>query len=174
VGYGANNFYYLRHDSAGVSTFGTVFVTGLATRTLTDRFTVGTNAHELTFTTTDVGFGPNLFYFLRGAGSGSTNTGVITTNTVTTITTNIVPVFASVTASGTDICQARTVSDTARCSASGDGPVIGGPGMAPTSFSNGTFRLSFATQAAVSYVVQYKNSLSDALWTDLQAVTGTG
>ena len=66
-GYGANNFYYLRHDASGESTFGTIFVTSLTTGTVTDRFTVGNYATELTFTATDAGsFGPNLFYFLRG------------------------------------------------------------------------------------------------------------
>jgi hypothetical protein len=53
-------------------------------------------------------------------------------------------------------------------------PVIGGAGAPPLSFSNGTFRLSFATQSGTSCTIQYKNSLSDATWTDLQTVTGTG
>lgn len=65
-GYGANNFYYLRHDASGESTFGTIFVTGLTTGTVTDRFSVGSYASELTFTATDTGFGANLFYILRG------------------------------------------------------------------------------------------------------------
>ena len=65
-GYGANRFYYLRHDASGESTFGTIFVTSLTTGTVTDRFSVGSYASELTFTATDVSFGANLFYFLRG------------------------------------------------------------------------------------------------------------
>lgn len=65
-GFGANNFYYLRHDASGESTFGTIFVTGLTSGTVTDRFSVGSHASELTFTATDVSFGANLFYFLRG------------------------------------------------------------------------------------------------------------
>jgi uncharacterized repeat protein (TIGR01451 family) len=97
-GYGANNFYYLRHDASGVSTFGTIFVTGLTTATVTDRFTVGTNATELTFTATDAGsFGPNLFYFLRGRGLNFTTNSLTTytTNTTTTFTTNIVTTYTT-------------------------------------------------------------------------------
>jgi len=96
AGYGANNFYYIRHDSACVSTFGTIFVTGLTTATVTDRFPVGNNVKELTFTTTDTGLGPNLFYFLRGGACLSTNNvPVVTTNTVAVLTTNSVPVFTT-------------------------------------------------------------------------------
>ncbi len=112
AGYGADNFYYLRHDNAGVSTFGTISVTGLTTATVTDRFAVGPNATELTFTPTDTGYGPNLFYFLRGGVGPSTNTvttittntvgvittntvGVVTTNTVGVVTTNTVPVLTT-------------------------------------------------------------------------------
>jgi len=61
VGFGANLFYYLRHDNTGLSTFGTISPTG----TVTDRFGLGDRFQELTFTTTDVKFGPNLFYSLR-------------------------------------------------------------------------------------------------------------
>jgi uncharacterized repeat protein (TIGR01451 family) len=97
-GYGANNFYYLRHDANGVSTFGTIFVTGQNTATVTDRFPVGTNATELTFTATDAGsFGPNLFYFLRGRGLGFTTNSLTTytTNTTITFTTNIVTTYTT-------------------------------------------------------------------------------
>lgn len=72
-GYGANNFYFLSHDASGVSTFGTIFLSGGSVGVpptaalVTNRFTVGSHASELTFTATDAGsFGPNLFYFLRG------------------------------------------------------------------------------------------------------------
>jgi hypothetical protein len=204
VGYGANNFYYVRHDSTGRSTFGTIFVSGPAggtvakgiipSGTVTDRFVAGTNVTELSFTPTDVLYGPNLFYYLRGtpkAGCGqvtyTTNTvTTYTTNTVTTYTTNTTTTFTTnrvvftipntVTATGVDICQARTVSAQASCSgASGQpGPGIGRDGAPPSSFSNGTFRGSFVTQSGVSYTIQYKNSLSDATWTNLQTVTGTG
>jgi hypothetical protein len=196
-GYGPNNFYYLRHDATGLSTFGTIFVTGLATATVTDRFTVGTNAAELTFTATDVGFGANRFYFLRGSGlSFTTNTvTTFTTNTVITFTTNILTTFTTnsvitftptntVTATGMDLCQARTVTAAADCSgvvalASLPAqlaptvpplvPVIGAPTMI-----KGFFRLSFPTTNGKLYTVQYKNALSDPAWTDLKTVAGTG
>lgn len=90
VGYGADNFYYLRHDSAGKSTFGTIFVTGLTTGNVTDRFSVGTNVVELTFTPTDVLYGPDLFYYLRGTPKAGCAQITFTTNTVTTFTTNAV------------------------------------------------------------------------------------
>jgi hypothetical protein len=52
--------------------------------------------------------------------------------------------------------------------------VIGRDGAPPSSFSNGTYRGSFATQNGVSYTVQYKNALSDATWTNLETIPGTG
>jgi hypothetical protein len=63
VGYGPDLFYYLRHDPAAFnfSTFGTISTSG----THTDRFGVGSNFDALTFTTVDVGYGTNLFYFVR-------------------------------------------------------------------------------------------------------------
>src|ERR1035437_9426055 len=90
VGYGAANFYYLRHDNVGNSTFGTIFVTGLTSGNVTDRFGVGTNVTELTFTTTDVLYGPNLFYYLRGTPKAGCAQTTFTTNTATTFTTNAV------------------------------------------------------------------------------------
>lgn len=66
VGYGANLFYYVRREtSTGQSHFGTISPqSGVAV----DRFAIGTltdHFSELTFTTTDVGYGANLFYYLR-------------------------------------------------------------------------------------------------------------
>jgi hypothetical protein len=61
VGYGANLFYFLRHDSSGFATFGTISTSGA----VLDRFGVGYNFDALTFTSQNVGYGPNLFYFLR-------------------------------------------------------------------------------------------------------------
>ncbi len=193
-GYGPNNFYYLRHDASGVSTFGTIFVTGLTTAVVTDRFTVGSNAAELTFTATDTGFGANLFYFLRGSGLSfttnivatfTTNT-VITliTNTVTSYTTNNVVSFTptnTVAASGMDTCEARTVAAAANCL----GPVAlyKQPGLraqqlvqvlgAPTA-ANRSFSVSFPSENGKSYTVQYKNTLDDPAWSDLETVVGTG
>jgi hypothetical protein len=258
VGYGADDFYYLRHDNAGNSTFGTIFVTGLTTGNVIDRFLAGTNITELCFTPTDVLYGPNLFYYLRGmpkAGcpqityttnivttfttntvtsfttntvtSFTTNTVTsFTTNTVTSFTTNTVTIFSTnnvtifstnnvtifstnnvtifstnnvtifstnnvtsystnivaaattntVTASGVDICQGRTVTALATCvSGSPLVPlVIGGAGVPPPSLSNGNFNWSFTAQNGVSYTVEYKTSLSDPSWTDLQTVGGSG
>jgi hypothetical protein len=41
-------------------------------------------------------------------------------------------------------------------------------------FSGGVVRLSFDTDAGFTYVVEYKDSLSDAVWTELATVPGTG
>jgi hypothetical protein len=61
VGYGNNLFYFLRHDSNGFSTFGTINPNGA----VTDRFGVGNNFDALSFAPGNHGFGPNLFYYLR-------------------------------------------------------------------------------------------------------------
>lgn len=60
LGYGPNLFYYLRHDGAGLSTFGTISTTGA----VTDRFGVGTDFDALTFEPGNVGYGPNRFYYV--------------------------------------------------------------------------------------------------------------
>ena len=283
VGYGADNFYYLRHDNTGNSTFGTIFVTGLTTANVTDRFSAGTNLTELTFTATDVLYGPNLFYYLRGmlkagcleityttntattfttntvvsfttntvtsfatnivtrfttntATSFSTNTVIsfttntvtsfstntvtsfttntatsfntntvisFTTNTVTSFSTNTVTSFTTntvtslgtnsivsfttnivaaatsntVTASGADVCQGRTVTALATRSGAGSAAVpllIGGTDVPPPRVSNGSFSWSFSTQNGLTYVVEYKASLTDPSWQDLQTVVGSG
>ena len=180
-GYGANNFYYLRHDAIGVSTFGTIFVTGLTTATMTDRFPVGTNATELTFTATDAGFGANLFYFLRDRGP------TIVTNIVTTFTTTNVVSFTptnTVRVTGMDICQARTVADAANClghvalsalsalMVQPAVPAIVAPVTAAMAKRLGT--LSFSTVTGQRYIIQCKNTLSDPAWIDLETVIGTG
>ncbi len=251
VGYGANNFYFLRHDHNGLSTFGTIFVTGLTAGNVTDRFPAGTNLTELTFTTTDVLYGPNLFYYLRGNQKGgcveityttntvtilntnsttsfmtnivtsfstntvtgfatnsvttlitntiisfttnlvtsfSTNTVAsfatnslisLSTNTTTSFTTNIVAATTSniVTARGVDVCQGRTITALATCSGAGRpaiSMIIGGAGVPPPHMSNGIFNWSFSTQSGLTYVVEYKTSLSDPAWTELQTVVGSG
>ena len=46
---------------AGFSTFGTIGTDGA----ITDRFGVGNNFDVLTFVAADLGYGPNLFYYLR-------------------------------------------------------------------------------------------------------------
>ena len=184
AGYGVNNFYYLRHDGAGVSSFGTIALTGLTTATVTDRFPVGTNATELAFAAADTGYGPNLFYFLRAGlvtnlltTITSNIVAVVTTNAVTTFTTNVVAIN-TVTASGIDTVCSGTVTATASCSFSVQlvQPIIGGPGVPQPDYRAGAFSLSFVTQMGVSYTVQYKNSLSDPAWTDLAGmpIAGTG
>jgi uncharacterized repeat protein (TIGR01451 family) len=82
VGYGANMFYYLRHDNTGHSFFGTI--NPALPGTITDRFPVGTNFDALAFTATDVGYGANLFYYLRHGSDGRSTFGTISaTGTVT-------------------------------------------------------------------------------------------
>jgi hypothetical protein len=63
LGYGPNLFYYFRHDPSlnNFSTFGTISTSGV----ITDRFGVGSNFDALTFVAKDLGYGPNLFYYLR-------------------------------------------------------------------------------------------------------------
>jgi uncharacterized repeat protein (TIGR01451 family) len=197
-GYGANNFYYLRQDANGVATFGTIQVTGLTSGLVTDRFVVGANIEELTFTATDVGFGPNLFYYLRSHAASFTTNSVTsyvtnsvtsyTTNTTATYTTNSLVTFSAtntVSAVGMDICQGRTVVAAANCAGAVDPttvflllvppvpplvPVINGP----TTLSTGAFNLSFPTEIGKWYTVQFKHALSDPAWTDLEIVVGTG
>ncbi len=82
VGFGANLFYYLRHDINGRSTVGTI--NPALPGTVTDRFNVGTNFDALVFTSTDVGYGANLFYYLRHDTNGHSTFGTISaTGTVT-------------------------------------------------------------------------------------------
>jgi hypothetical protein len=93
------------------------------------------------------------------------------TNIVAGATTNIV------TARGSDVCEGRAVTAFATCSGfdSQLGPLaIGGGAVPPPRLSNGTFSWSFMTQSGASYTVQYKTSLSDASWTELETVVGTG
>jgi uncharacterized repeat protein (TIGR01451 family) len=226
LGYGANMFYYLRQNNAGLSFFGTINPTpgGIAT----DRYTVGTNfdslvfvpgglfaylRHDntgsilgsfdpvthavtdlidlgtnflsaLTFTVTDVGYGPNLFYYLRPGGSTittnvvttfTTNTLItFTTNAVTTYTTNSVVSFTptnTVTATGMDARQGNTVAATANCP-DPVGQVLPAPVI--ITMANGLLGLSFPSENGKSYTVQYKTALSDPTWTDLETVVGTG
>jgi hypothetical protein len=189
--WGTGIFAYLRHDDNG-SIIGTIDpVTQLAT----DRLDLGTNyLTALTFTATDVGYGPNLFYYLRPARSIQTTNVVttFTTNTVITLTTNTVITFTTnsvvrftatntVTAIGVDICQARTVRAAANCL----GPVasltqpeplmaLSASAVVARSAANGHLSLSFPTENGRTHTVQYKNALSDPAWTDLETVVGTG
>jgi uncharacterized repeat protein (TIGR01451 family) len=191
--FGANNFYYLRQDTNGLSWFGTIHLTQPPTppisAVVTDRFTVGTNAVELTYTFDNPAFGANLFYFLRGRNFSVTSNSVTTyqTNAVTLYTTNtsdrvniyttnIVVSFTptnTVTVIGTDICK-----DTVTAAADCFGPVgtlvlvIGTPNVN----NDGYFSLTFPTVQGTLYYVQYKDALLDPAWTNLPGmpVTGTG
>jgi hypothetical protein len=190
VGYGpTNQFYYLRYDSNGNTVFGTINASagfsGAPAARAVDRFTLTGRFQELEFTDTDVGYSANLFYSIRGGAilttnivtTFTTNTVItFTTNNVTTFTTNSVVTFTptnNVSATGIDICQARTVSAAANCL----GPIaqaslarfIGAPTVA-----QGVLSLSFPTENGKSYTVQYKNELNDPAWTDLETVVGTG
>src|SRR5213075_1254189 len=61
-GYAADQFYALRHESSGSSTFVTINANG----TVTGRFDAGNkNFDALAFAAPDVGYGPVLFYYLR-------------------------------------------------------------------------------------------------------------
>ena len=71
VGYGADLFYYLRTDGSGNSVFGTIDATPSFQGTrVVDRVHLGAPFQELTFTPTDVGYGPNLFYSLASDPTG--------------------------------------------------------------------------------------------------------
>jgi hypothetical protein len=52
------------------------------------------------------------------------------------------------------------------------------PAVAPefraAAIARGLFSLSFASQSGKSYTVQFKNSLNDPAWTDLEKLVGTG
>src|SRR5260370_31267088 len=61
LGYGPNLFYYLRHDSTGFSTFGTVSTSGAVLA----RFGAGLNLNPFTLTSCVLRYSPNLFYYLR-------------------------------------------------------------------------------------------------------------
>ena len=75
VGYGANLFYALSQDSAGVSTLESINPTpgGIVAPLLT----LGNHFTALAFTATDVGYGADLFYYLRTDGSGNSVFGTI-------------------------------------------------------------------------------------------------
>ena len=156
-GWGTNYFAYLRHTSTG-SIIGTI---NPLTQVATDRMSFGTNfLIALTFTTTDVGYGLNLFYYLGGSSVTVTN---YTTNSVVSLTpTN------TVWAIGWDICQdGQPVTAAWNCLGPVTPPstvlVIG----TPTVNSDGFFGLSFPTVVGESYIVQYKNTLLDPSWITL-------
>jgi hypothetical protein len=48
------------------------------------------------------------------------------------------------------------------------------PAALSVTHAEGNFKVSWKTQGATSYQIQYKSDLSDASWTDLEVVAGTG
>jgi hypothetical protein len=76
VGYGPNLFYFLRHDTTGFSTFGTISTSGA----ITDRFGVGNDFDALAFASADLGYGSNLFYYVRHDNTGFSTFGTISTS----------------------------------------------------------------------------------------------
>jgi hypothetical protein len=181
--WGTAIFAYLRHNSTG-SIIGTI---NPVTHVVADQINLGTNLlTALTFAATDVGYGPNLFYYLRPAETilttntltnFTTNTVITyTTNTVTTYTTNSAVTFTAtntVTASGMDVCQSGTVSAAANCLGPVASPLTASQFRA-SAVANGLISLSFPSIKGTSYTVQYKNSLADPAWIDLETVVGTG
>lgn len=76
VGYGVVNFYYVRHDDSGVSTFGVIKPAGASTSA--DLWVIpGTGYKALAFAAADLGYGAKLFYFLRQDANGLSTFGTI-------------------------------------------------------------------------------------------------
>ena len=77
VGYGAKNFYYVRHDNAGASTFGVIKAAGASSSA--DLWAVpNTGYNALAFAEANVGgYGANLFYYLRQDVTGRSTFGTI-------------------------------------------------------------------------------------------------
>ena len=189
--WGSGQFAYLRHDLTG-SIIGTIDPVSHA---VTDQLHLSTNFLDaLTFTPTDVGYGANLFYYIRSVRI------TFATNFVTTFTTNIIaspvtnPVVAfvtnsavlftptnTVTAVGVDLCLGRTVAAAANCLNAVTPHILAGPITPPLvpnigahSQVNGVFSLSFPTEIGKWYAVQYKNDLSNPTWITLETLVGTG
>ena len=78
------------------------------------------------------------------------------------------------TASGTDVCQARTVNASADCS----GPIggsAGGPTILSITASNGVATITWTSTAGTTYTLQYKDKPQDATWLNLPGnVTAAG
>jgi len=76
VGYGSVNFYYLRHDNSGLSTFGVIKAAGASSSA--DLWALsGTGYNALAFAAPDLGYGANLFYSLRQDNTGHAIFGTI-------------------------------------------------------------------------------------------------
>jgi uncharacterized repeat protein (TIGR01451 family) len=84
------------------------------------------------------------------------------------------PALDTVTATGVDICLARTVSSQANCS----GTISGQPGplvIHPPVVVDGWLRIIWASNPGTVYCLQSKNSLNDPEWTTMPGnITATG
>jgi len=150
-----------------------------------------------------VGYGPNLFYYLRPAGTTLTTNTVTTytTNTVTTFTTNSVTTFTTntvITGYTTNmVITGYTTNSVVLFTPTNTVTAIGvdillvsnvtaaanciesvAPAVAPVIGTprmdiNGSFSLSFPTGKGISYTVQYKNTLNDP-WTNLPGMPVSG
>jgi uncharacterized repeat protein (TIGR01451 family) len=182
--WGSAIFAYLRHNATG-SIIGTINPT---THAVTDQISLGTNLlAAATFAATDVGFGPNLFYYLRSGGTNvlTNNVTTFTTNMVTNVFTNSVITYTTntvilvtatnnVSAIGMDVCQNRTVAAAANCLGA-IGSAQAAPSFgSPVILTNGLFSLSFLSQNGISYTLQYKDRVTDPVWINAGTVTGTG
>ncbi|MHB8524288.1 MAG: DUF7507 domain-containing protein, partial [Limisphaerales bacterium] len=78
------------------------------------------------------------------------------------------PTTSTSTASATSLCGAPVTN-----TASSTCAIVVTPAIA-AAMSNGAFNLSFPSTSGQSYTVQYKNTLNDPTWTDLETVVGTG
>ncbi len=82
------------------------------------------------------------------------------------------PATDTVTAQGTDTCQARTVSAQANCS----GPIpLALPMLTSVTYSNGLATVSWTATPGTTYCLQCKGSLQDAAWIILPGnITASG
>src|SRR5262245_36831950 len=85
------------------STFGTISTSGA----VTDRFGVGNNFDALTFVAEDLGYGPNLFYYLRRDGAGFSTFGTISTSGAVTDRFGVGNNFEALTLSAADFGSAQ-------------------------------------------------------------------
>ena len=89
-----------------------------------------------------------------------------------TVTAGSDPALDTVKASGTDICQGRTVSVQATCS----GPVLAAPfAISPPVLVDGRVRISWTAIPGLTYCLQSRSGLQDAVWTTVPGnVTASG
>jgi uncharacterized repeat protein (TIGR01451 family) len=88
------------------------------------------------------------------------------------VTAGINPLTDTVTASGTDTCQTRTVTATANCA----GPVVQSPPViGEVTLANGMVKVSWSSTAGITYCLQYSTGSKGATWVNCDGhVTATG